>query len=264
MSFLISRLMNCPFQIDGVSPRGLTNNQWEALCTSVADIWSQLLRLRFKSIGSIYEQQNGSKSHYFIGPMTYIPRSGSIASPEASTSGPFSSAREWLVAAAKGKLNPTRRIQSDFDYEQAHKWQEAVIDVVRKSPLLNSDTLDHEQIVLAHMDYSLHNILVDRNDPTRVIAVLDWEGARTVPMWAANPVFRWPYFLPDSKVAHLRHLMRDRISGQIHGWETATGDGGNDLRWLEWQAYLSSEDPSMYESGKPVLHKMSWRDARCF
>ncbi|KAK0493453.1 hypothetical protein EDD18DRAFT_1333810 [Armillaria luteobubalina] len=180
--------------IDGVSPTGLTDDQWEALCTSVADIWSQLLRLPFKFIGSIYEQQDGSESHYFIGPMTYIPRSGSIGSPEASTSGPFSSTREWLVAAAKGKLNSTRRIRSDFDYEQARKWQETVIDMVQKSTLLDSETLDHKQIVLAHMDYSLHNILVDREDP----------------------------------------------------------------------AYLSSSDPSIYEGGKPVLHKMSWRDARFF
>ncbi|KAK0493451.1 hypothetical protein EDD18DRAFT_421176 [Armillaria luteobubalina] len=44
--------------IDGISPANLTDDQWEALCTSVADIWSQLLRLRFKSIGSIYEQQD--------------------------------------------------------------------------------------------------------------------------------------------------------------------------------------------------------------
>ncbi|KAK0462211.1 hypothetical protein IW261DRAFT_1627528 [Armillaria novae-zelandiae] len=144
--------------IDGISPASLTDDQWEALCTSVADIWSQLLRLHFKSIGSIYEQQDGPEM------------------PEASTSGPFSSTREWLVAAAKGKFKSARRIQSDFDYQRARKWQETVIDVAQKSPLLDSDALDNEQIVLAHMDYSLHNILVERADPTRVLAVLDWEG----------------------------------------------------------------------------------------
>ncbi|KAK0471284.1 hypothetical protein IW261DRAFT_1612156 [Armillaria novae-zelandiae] len=249
--------------IDGISPASLTDDQWEALCTSVADIWSRLLRLRFKSIGSIYEQQDGSESRYFIGPMTYIPDTGSIASPEATTSGPFSSTREWLVAAAMGKLNATRRLPSDFDYEQARKWQGTVIDVVQNSPLLDSsNTLDHEQIVLGHVDYSLHNILVDREDPTRIVAVADWEGARTVPMWAANPVFRWPLFLPESKVAHLRQLMRDRICGQIPGWEFTIGDGGNDLRYLEMQTSLSSEDPSWYDNGQPVMHRMSWLTQR--
>ncbi len=194
--------------------------------------------------------------------MTYIPHSGSLASPEASTSEPFSSAREWLVAVAKRNLNPSRRIQPDFDYEQAHKWREAAIDVVQKSPLLDSESLDHEQIVLAHMDYSLHNILVDRNDPTHVIAVVDWEGARTVPMWAANPTFRWPYLLPDSKVSHLRQLMRNRISWQIPGWEFATGDSCNDHRLLERRAECSSIDPSVYDTGRPILHQMSWLDAR--
>ncbi|KAK0227554.1 hypothetical protein IW262DRAFT_1454700 [Armillaria fumosa] len=176
--------------------------------------------------------------------MTYIevPPSGCLASPEVSTLGPFSSAREWLVAVAQGKLEPTRRILADFNYEQARKWQET--------------------IVLDHIDYSLHNILVDREDPTRVVAVADWEGARTVPMWAANPVFRWPLFLPESKVAHLRQLMRDRISRQIPGWEFITGDGGNDLRFLERQAYCSSVNPSVYDTGHPVRHQMSWLTQR--
>ncbi|KAK0229345.1 kinase-like domain-containing protein [Armillaria nabsnona] len=213
--------------IDGVDPsrlwRSLTDDQWEALCTSVADIWSQLLRLRFKFIGSIYEQQDESENRYFIGPMTYIPHSGSLASPEASTSGPFSSAREWLVAVAKGKLNPKSKDSTRFS--------------------LRAGT----QIVLAHMDYSLYNILVDRNDPTHVIAVVDWEGACTVPMWAANPTFRWPYLLPDSK---------------IPGWEFATGDSCNDHRLLERRAECSSIDPSVYDTGRPILHQMSWLDAR--
>ncbi|KAK0186195.1 hypothetical protein F5146DRAFT_905068, partial [Armillaria mellea] len=186
------------------------------------------------------------ESRCFIGPMSYIPPSGCLASPKASTSGPFSSSREWLVAAAKGKLAPTRRIQPDFDYEQAHKWQETIIDTVQKSPLLDSDTRDHEQIAFDHIDYSLHNILVDRKDPTRIVAVVDWEGARTVPMWAANPAFRWPLFLPESKVAHLRQLMRDRICCQIPGWEFSIGDGGHELRFLECQAYFSSVDPSVF------------------
>ncbi|KAK0440004.1 uncharacterized protein EV420DRAFT_1650676 [Desarmillaria tabescens] len=57
--------------------------------------------------------------------MTYIPRAGTLALPEASTYGPFSSTREWLVAAANGKLSPTFSNPPDFDYEQAHEWQEA-------------------------------------------------------------------------------------------------------------------------------------------
>ncbi|KAK0186210.1 hypothetical protein F5146DRAFT_1164633 [Armillaria mellea] len=227
--------------IDGVCPTSLNDDQWETLCTSVADIWSQLLRLRFKSIGSIYEQRYESESRYFIGPMTYIPHSGSLASPEASTSRPFSSARQWLVASAKGKLHPTQSIQPDFDHEAAQKRREIMIGVVQKSPLLDSESLDHEQIVLAHMDFSLHNILVDRNDPTRVVAVVDWEGC-----------------------AYPSHLMRDRILRQIPGWEFATGDSCNDLRWLQWQADLSAEDPSLYDKAKPLLHRMSWLDARYF
>lgn len=116
------------------------------------------MRLRFKFVGSIYEQQIESERR-FIGPMTYLSQAGSIGSPEACTSGPFLSSRDWLIAIANEKLEPIRRIKPDLDDEQAHKWREASVDVLKKSPLLDSDSCDHEQIVLSHIDYSLHNIL---------------------------------------------------------------------------------------------------------
>ncbi|KAG7439925.1 uncharacterized protein BT62DRAFT_649980 [Guyanagaster necrorhizus] len=141
----------------------------------------QLLRLRFKYIGSIYEHQEKSENRYFIGPMTYIPQAGTLASPEAATSGPFSSSRQWLVAVANGKLSPTRNIPPDVDHEQERKWRETAIDIVQKSHLLDSQILDHEQIVLSHMDYSLHNILVDRDDPTNFGC---WRCAHGAATWA--------------------------------------------------------------------------------
>ncbi|SJK96844.1 uncharacterized protein ARMOST_00090 [Armillaria ostoyae] len=139
--------------IDGINPvylwRTLTDDQWETLRISIADIWSQLMRLRFKFIGSIYEQQVESESRYFIGPMAYIPQAGSIGSPEACTSGPFLSSRDWLVVIANEKVEPIRRSIPDPEDEQAHKWREATIDALKKSPLLDSDSRDHEQTVLS-------------------------------------------------------------------------------------------------------------------
>lgn len=254
-------------QVDGINPahlwRTLTDDQWETLCISIADIWSQLMRLRFKFVGSIYEQQVESESRYFIGPMAYLPQAGSKGSPEACTSGPFSSSRDWLVAVANGKLSPAWNNPPEPNPEQAHKWREAVIDAVMKSPLLESDSRGHQQIVLSHIDYSLHNILVDRDDPTRVIAVVDWEGACTVPMWAANPSFLWPFLLSNEKVSHLQHIMRELIASQIPGWEFATGDDCDALRLMQVSAERSDWDPSIYDTGSPIRHVMSWTDPRC-
>ncbi|KAK0462218.1 hypothetical protein IW261DRAFT_1528235 [Armillaria novae-zelandiae] len=252
--------------IDGINPahlwRTLTDDQWETLCTSIADIWSQLMCLRFKFIGSIYEQQDESERQYFIGPMAYLPIAGSIGSPEACTSGPFLSSRDWLVAVANGKLSPTWDHPPNPNPEQAHKWRETVIDTVKNSSLLEHDSRGHQQIVLSHIDYSLHNILVDRDDPTRVIAVVDWEGARTVPMWAANPSFRWPFLLSNDKVSHLQQIMRRSIASRIPGWEFATGDECDVLRLLQVSAENSEWDPSIYDTGTPFRHVMSWNDPR--
>ncbi len=57
--------------------------------------------------------------------------------------------------------------------------------------------------------------------------------------------------------------MRERIVSQIPGWKFTIGDGGDVLRLLKAHAEFSDCDPSMYDTGRPIQHQMSWIDARC-
>ena len=70
--------------------------------------------------------------------------------------------------------------------------------------------------VLFHEDIRTNNILVAYEDHTRVVGIIDWEGARVVPMWScvnesqvAEPEFTTSeQYLPFAQVAkgdHDRH-----------------------------------------------------------
>lgn len=73
---------------------------------------------------------------------------------------------------------------------------------------------DTDRFVLHHEDLCFNNIMVSYDDPSCVIAIVDWEGARVVPIWS---YFMYDRFLEDNlcendELSRLRDL-RDKIRG---------------------------------------------------
>ncbi|KAK0203398.1 hypothetical protein DFS33DRAFT_794792 [Desarmillaria ectypa] len=182
--------------------RSLDAKQREQVCLAMADVWVQIISITFNSIGSIYERNGGE---FMIGPMTRLAsnRSTSIAPPQLEKCGPFSSVRGWLLATAR----------RDLDYVEA---PEDADTSTRYLPL-----------VLEHIDFAPRNILVSRSDPTKIVAVIDWEGSRSVPM------------------KRLLTLLTNRIISQVPEWERAIGQELQPLRVLYDRATYSKVDPSL-------------------
>ncbi|KAJ3837254.1 hypothetical protein EV361DRAFT_913803 [Lentinula raphanica] len=220
----------------------LTRAQREQLALSFADVWSQLMQQTFVQIGSLYEP---FKERFVVGPMTFLPSRNhyAIAPPERNRCGPFNTVKEWLEACARQdlayrlSLTPQPEASSRID---------TVLNLIRGANELQLCTnRDESRFSIEHVDYSTHNILVSTVDPTKIIAVLDWEGARIVPMWAMNPAFRWPHDSDDIENRHLRALMRDRIGSRVPGWSSAIGEECRPLRVLYMKATLSDRDPNL-------------------
>ncbi|KAK0448401.1 uncharacterized protein EV420DRAFT_1275653, partial [Desarmillaria tabescens] len=57
-------------------------------------------------------------------------------------------------------------------------------------------------IVLKHIDLSMQNIFVHSHGPTGIVGIIDWEGTRTILMWAMIAHFLWPYFAPTAEQHH--------------------------------------------------------------
>ncbi|KIK55660.1 hypothetical protein GYMLUDRAFT_62419 [Collybiopsis luxurians FD-317 M1] len=218
----------------------LTTAQREQLVLSLADLWAQLMRQSFNLIGSLYQNADGK---FFVGPMTFLPTNNyfAVSAPDEAKCGPFTTTAAWLEASArqdlayKLSLSPPNEASARID---------AVLDLIRSShDLESSRQWSASQLSIEHVDFSTHNVLVSRTDPTVILTVLDWEGARIVPMWAMNPSFRWPHSSDELENKHLRVLMRNRISSQVPGWEAAIGDKCRYLRMLYQKAKLSDRDP---------------------
>ncbi|KAH7869908.1 uncharacterized protein C8R40DRAFT_1176228 [Lentinula edodes] len=220
----------------------LTTTQREQLALSLADLWSQLMLQTFNQIGSLYECPEGQ---FAVGPMTFLPSKNhyAIAPPDRAKCGPFNTAKEWLEATARQELAYRLSLSPQPD---ASSRINSVLDLIRVSEDLESSIKwEASRLSIEHVDYSTHNVLVSPVDPTKIMAVIDWEGARIVPMWAMNPAFRWPHDSDELEIRHLKALMRDRICSQVPGWSSAIGNECRPLRVLCMKATLSDRNPDL-------------------
>ncbi|KAF5366352.1 hypothetical protein D9757_011461 [Collybiopsis confluens] len=228
--------------VDKVLWEALTSAQREKLALSLADLWANLMRKSFHRIGSLHQRADGE---FYIGPMTFLPSNNfyAVSAPEEAKCGPFTSPKDWLEASARRDLAYKLSLSPPPEAPARIK---AVLDHIRSSNELETSMLwDASHFSIEHVDFSTHNILVSRTDPTVILTVLDWEGARIVPMWAMNPAFRWPRNSNKNENKHLRALMRQRICSLVPGWEAAIGDECRQLRILCQKASLSDRNPEI-------------------
>ncbi|KAJ7076092.1 kinase-like domain-containing protein, partial [Mycena belliarum] len=166
----------------------MSHSQKEDACRAVAKIWHELLSLRFDAVGSLRIDEAGKIA---MGPIAVPSRFASLKKPiypAFESCGPFSTAREWLLALARHDLMINDTFDPELDEEKRRKQlMQAAIDKISGSPLLSSDHRIELPITLVHVDLCASNILVSPDDPTIITAVIDWEGACTTPLWAARP-----------------------------------------------------------------------------
>ncbi|KAJ7669253.1 hypothetical protein DFH06DRAFT_1180415 [Mycena polygramma] len=167
----------------------MSSLQRKAACTALAQIWHQLLSLRFDTIGSLHID---SKDQISIGPIV-VPNcqaaSVGIENPVYDKCGPLATVRDWLVAVARHDVR--------FKHPKSPRQLELMAAAIRQietSPLLSScptSPMDENLVstlVLLHVDLCPRNVLVSPTDPTVIAAVIDWEGAHTTPIWTVHPV----------------------------------------------------------------------------
>jgi Ser/Thr protein kinase RdoA (MazF antagonist) len=70
------------------------------------------------------------------------------------------------------------REESDFDSEKFRVLYEAILHLVKNVRLLD---LWNPSFCILHPDLTPKNILVSYEDPTCVVGIVDWEGARIQP-----------------------------------------------------------------------------------
>jgi hypothetical protein len=127
------------------------------------------------------------------------------------------------------------------------KTQEAC--VVRNTATIKASSLPcfdelMNTIVLEAVDIRPYNILVSREDPTKIMAVIDWEGAQTSPIWNVKPTFFANIFVGyeelQQEAADLERLIWDEVAHRAPWWAEAVAHGKSLrnivtlARWSDW------------------------------
>ncbi len=187
---------------------------------NMADAFGELLKLQFSSIGSIYQKQE-----FYIGPLETGLIGGVHEIPSDSTKcGPFVNATDWLTAVSRKELGFIQRNKPLDFLERVEMRTQKLLDD------LNSLSLPDYPIVLHHTDFSISNTLVSRADCTRIVALIDWEGARTVPLWAIDPDLNFPDLWREEENEEIRRVFKRHVLDHVPRWKDAMGPDSGKYR----------------------------------
>ncbi|TFK44096.1 kinase-like domain-containing protein [Crucibulum laeve] len=172
--------------------------------TRLIEYNAQLLQLEFNSVGSLYN--DGSADEFTVGP---LGGSCTFGTPLRGFQGPFTNSQSYLLAHAeahlhsllyKSELWKARRLSSDWhnggadgiSIEYATTWLQLFCKGVRGLPA------EPVTSILYHDDLGVGNIIVSYDDPTNIVAVIDWEGSRVLPIWENGLLSK---FIQDERIA---------------------------------------------------------------
>ncbi|KPM36578.1 hypothetical protein AK830_g9978 [Neonectria ditissima] len=220
--------------------QSITNDQRQQLYNSLADIYMQLRRLEFPSIGCITGEGKLKKPATIDLNMQELEGLGPSRIQDLYyTHGPLTSANKYTT------------MQLNIVYNAFLQSRNSVFDLeVGKEALYHQHlfrrfaerwvdcSLDSGPFVLVHGDLEPFNILV--NEDMEIISVLDWEWSRVVPC---------QYFLPP---LWLKIVDTTRLA-----WPSVYEDWLNTFD--ELQAVLKSRELEVY--GNDLLHE-EWRQGR--
>lgn len=209
----------------------------DSLVTQLAHFMLEASRLSFPAIGSILLPQSPATDPAAVpplGPLTHpcFYVDGRNALP--LDRGPFPTARAYFLACAERERAATRALfTSGVGAPAGAEYQALLTDthalVERAVTLLielvrRCEGLDGADAELARYALDLHelgpkNVIVALDEPTRILAVVDWQSASVRPLWRCA---RTPYWLlpslvgdddDDARKQRLRSVFRAAVAG---------------------------------------------------
>jgi Phosphotransferase enzyme family len=164
------------------------------MLTQVFRYQAELMSARFDAIGSIYHRAEDNT--FFVGPM-----GPSVRRPLNHTidRGPWTSTRDWFKAYVISELdgiqndpNKYRETRNRYKLDNGNPpfayhvaWLKTLLATIDGLEYLRSIPAEVDRPVLFHEDLSGGNILFSYPDPNKLVGIIDFEGARVIPLWSA-------------------------------------------------------------------------------
>jgi len=215
----------------------------DSVVTQLAQFMVEVSHLTFPAIGSISLPQScdSSAPSSPVSASPALPPLGPLTHPcfyiEGRTAlsidrGPFPTARAYFLACAERERAATRALftqgaPAGADYQTLLAETQSIVE--RAVTLLielvrRCDGLDSADPELARYALDLHelgpkNIIVASDDPTRILALIDWQSASVRPLWRCA---RTPYWLlpslagdDDARRQRLRSVFRAAVANDL-------------------------------------------------
>ncbi|KAH9178246.1 hypothetical protein EDB89DRAFT_2064029 [Lactarius sanguifluus] len=222
------------YELDQSHPLG-AHILLEKVSGGLAHFMLEASRLSFPAIGSIVLPQSPAADPAAVpplGPLThpcfYVDGRNALSLDR----GPFQTARAYFLACAERERAATRALfTSGAGAPAGAEYQALLADthalVERAVTLLielvrRCEGLDGADAELARYALDLHelgpkNVIVAPDEPTRILAVVDWQSASVRPLWRCA---RTPYWLlpslvgdDDARKQRLRSVFRAAVAG---------------------------------------------------
>ncbi|KAK1768760.1 kinase-like domain-containing protein [Phialemonium atrogriseum] len=189
--------------LSGIRLPALSDDKRTILYEQLADIYAQLRRLEFSAIGQLCHDGSDSSTIHVTG----LPPTIDLNIQELEELWPSSVQREYkapLTSSGQYVSMLLSITQNAFEKSPSSVWQEGRPNVsllygpLRRlhQGLLAAPERDDGPFVLTHGDLNPHNLLVDEKGMT-IVALLDWEWSRVVPLQLFNPPIWLTGLRPD-------------------------------------------------------------------
>ena len=223
----------------------LTPEQRVIVMKQVATFEGELYKTRFSLIGSIYDD---SQTGFRIGPLgpsvlryhELCNDRGPWTSIRAYLRCYIAAERTWLAECTEDYTVMRRRICPDEDPNTHISYFKSLCDIflriIDNAQFLDKIDASFAHFVLFHEDLRTNNILVAYEDHTRVVGLVDKEGARVLPMWACTQETRVaePELTTSEQYLPLRELRWQVMSDIEPGLSQIDNEVGLSLRNLHY------------------------------
>ena len=232
-------------RLDDIWYHHLTPDQRAIIMNQVSSFEGELFKTRFPLIGSIYgDPQTGFRVGR-LGPS--VVRGHNLSNDR----GPWTSIRAflrwyvtaeqtWLAECTEDYTVLRRQICPDEDPNTHILYFKSLCDILGRI-IDNAQFLDKidpsiAHFVLFHEDIRTNNILVAYEDPTHVVGLIDWEGARVLPMWSCfqESQVAEPLFTTSEQYLPLRELRRQIMFDMEPGLSQVDNEVGLVLQRLHY------------------------------
>ncbi|KAK0191795.1 hypothetical protein F5146DRAFT_1050334 [Armillaria mellea] len=244
--WMVTTLTKGPFLNDVIHT--LDPEQCQTVINSVAETYYRIIMSRsskFSKIGSIYrneDREQMARDWFF----TDDDRNRDVKSRSSCFVGTCRTiaSRDFDYTGAPSALSLDERRDRERDVNE-------ILGRMRKK-----DRDFRKQLVLEHPTFSLSCIQVDPDDPTKIVSITGWAGARVVPSWAINPPLNMPENLGQAEQKHLVTRFAWGVRMQFRGadWRNSS----------MFDKLLVAQNSHMDPNDRPSLFKnKTWLQQLC-